>query len=100
LALSFVLLAPLIVAQRVPLGIYAKDDISIDIANRQAKGESIKPAALNDYFVNLYQLVMKDPSISGLEIQIHWNTVNPNPPGANGDYVWDYLGDAFSQVKL
>jgi hypothetical protein len=63
--------------------------------SRKAAGLSIKPAALNDYFINLYQLVMKDPSISGLEIQIHWDTVNPNPPGTNGDYVWDYLDDAF-----
>jgi hypothetical protein len=73
LALSFIVLAPLVAAQvpRRPLGIYAKDDISIDIANRKAQGLSINPAALNDYFINLYQLVMKDPSISGLEIQIH-----------------------------
>src|ERR1700677_3581311 len=115
LALSFVVLAPLVVAQvqdttensqaapavpRIPLGIYAKDDISIDIANLKSMGQPTDPASLNGYFFNLYQLVLKEPAIYGLEIQIHWDTVNPNPPGTNGDYVWDYLDDAFDQVRL
>jgi hypothetical protein len=125
LALSFIMLAPLIVAlsavapsavaqvrnsaensptgpavPRRPLGIYAKDDISSDIARLKAKGKATDPASLNDYFINLFQSVLKDPAISGLEIQIHWGTVNPQSPGINGDYVWDYLDYAFDQVKL
>jgi hypothetical protein len=66
---------------RIPLGIYAKDDISIDIANLKSDKQATDPASLNDYFINLYQLVLKERAVSGLEIQIHWDTVNPNPPG-------------------
>src|ERR1700678_3155198 len=95
LAFCFIVRAPLVVAQvqdttensqaapavpRRPLGIYAKDDISIDIANLMSDNLPTDPASLNDYFINLYQLVLKEPAVSGLEIQIHWDTVNPGPP--------------------
>ena len=29
---------------------------------------------------------------------MHWDTVNPNPPGVANAYFWNYVDDAFSQT--
>jgi hypothetical protein len=85
---------------RRPLGIYAKVSISDDIAALKNAGSPTTREALNDYFNNLYMEMLGNQAISGLTVVVHWDTVNPNPPGAKHDYDWRYVDDAFYQVKL
>jgi hypothetical protein len=94
LALSFILLAPIVVAQpqdaaqssptapavpRRPLGIYAKVSISDDIAALTNAGSPTTREALNAYFDPLYKEMLGNQAISGLTVMVHWDTVNPNP---------------------
>ena len=69
-----------------------------DNTNQQRKANpAITPAALNAYFNNLYQDLLGNPAISGLTLQVHWDTLNPNPPTAANPYDWSYVDDAFNQ---
>jgi hypothetical protein len=79
-------------------GIYAKVNISDNIKQQRKANPSITPAELNHYFDNLYQDLLDNLAISGLVLQVHWNTLNPNPPAATGPYDWSYVDDAFSEV--
>lgn len=107
LVLSFLVLAPSLVAQvqplqpapRRPRGIYAKVNISSYITQQRKANPSITPAELHAYFVNLYQDLLSNPAISGLALQVHWNTLNPNPPAATNPYDWSYVDDAFDRVS-
>ena len=105
LALSFLVLAPVLAAQaqpappRRPRGIYAVVNIEENINQLKKANPSITPAALNTYFNNLYQDLLNNPAISGLTLQVHWDTLNPNPPGAANAYDWSYVDDAFNQAS-
>ena len=102
LALSFLVLAPALVAQpapRRPRGIYAKVNTASEISQQQKANPAITPAQLNAYFNNLYQDLLGNPAISGLVLQVHWDTVNPNPPAAANPYDWSYVDDAFNQAS-
>jgi hypothetical protein len=79
-----------------PLGIYAKVDISAEIL----KNSGMTAAQLNSYFNGLYLEMLQNTAVSGLAIQAHWDTLNPNPPGSAKPYDWTYLDDAFAQVWL
>ena len=97
-------LATALVAQaqpvpRRPRGIYAKVNIASEINQQQKANPSITPAQLNDYFNNLYQDLLGNPAISGLALQVHWDTVNPSPPSDTRPYDWSYVDDAFNQVS-
>jgi hypothetical protein len=79
-----------------PLGIYAVVDVE-DTINQQVKANpSITTAELNAYFINFYTDLISNPAVSGLTLQVHWDTLNPNPPTAPDAYFWDYVDDAFS----
>jgi hypothetical protein len=91
--------SPVSPAPRRPLGVYAKVNITDDIAALKSAEQPTTPKALNKYFNGLYAALLESHAISGLEIQVHWDTLNPNTPGTKGDYDWDYLNDAFAQVK-
>ena len=105
LALSFLVLAPVLVAQaqlappRRPRGIYAVVNVEDNINQQRKANPSITPAALNAYFNNLYQDLLNNPAISGLTLQVHWDTLNPNPPAAANAYDWSYVDDAFNQAS-
>jgi uncharacterized protein (TIGR03437 family) len=71
-----------------------------DNINQQRKANpSITSAAFNTYFNNLYQDLLGNPAISGLTLQVHWDTLNPNPPAAANAYDWSYVDDAFNQAS-
>jgi hypothetical protein len=102
LVLSFLVLAPPLLAQSVPRrpqGIYAVVNIQENIKKEQAADPSIKPAELKAYFVNLYQDLLSNPAVSGLALWVNWNALNPNPPSAANPYDWAYVDDAFSQAS-
>jgi len=101
LALSFLVLAPALVAQpapRRPRGIYAVVNVEQTVNQQQKANPSITPAQLNAYFDSLYQALLDDAAVSGLTLQVHWDTLNPNPPASPNAYDWSYVDDAFAQA--
>src|SRR5580692_2972167 len=96
-ALSFLMLAPALVAQtpRTPRGIYTVVNVE-DIINQNP---SLTPAQLDSYFDGFYQGLLADPAISGLTLQVHWDTLNPNAPPAANAYDWNSVDDAFAQAS-
>jgi uncharacterized protein (TIGR03437 family) len=100
--LSFLLLAPALVAQpapRRPRGIYALVNITEQTNIQTHANPGITPAQLEASFVGLYQDLLGNPAISGLAIFVNWDTLNPNPPSAANPYDWSYVDDAFIQVS-
>ncbi len=100
--LAPVLLAPIAQAQsapRRPRGIYAVVNVETAINQQQKADSSITTPQLDAYFDTLYQSLLADPAISGLTLQVHWDTLNPNPPGAANAYFWNYVDDAFAQAS-
>jgi len=97
---SLFVLAPALLAQkpRTPLGIYAVVKVEDDVTQQQTANPSVTTAQLDAFFNSLYQGLLQDPAISGLALQVHWDTLNPNPPGAANTYLWNYVDDAFAQV--
>ncbi len=86
---------------RRPRGIYAVVNIEQEIA-KQAKATPplTTPLQLSVYFNNLYQQILADPAISGLTLQVHWDTLNPNAPGTPNPYFWTYVDLAFFQALV
>src|ERR1700676_4305656 len=102
LVLSFLALAPALVAQPAPRrarGIYAVVNIEENVNQQKKANPSIAPVELNAYFDNLFQDLLNNPAISGLTLQVHWDTLNPNPPTATNPYDWSYVDDAFNQAS-
>jgi len=92
------MLAPALVAQFRPRGIYAVVDVENEIATLQSASASITPAQLEAGFNSLYQGLLSNQAVAGLAIRQHWNTLNPNPPGAADTYNWNLVDDAFNQA--
>jgi uncharacterized protein (TIGR03437 family) len=86
-------------APRRPRGIYAVVNIEENIKQQQKAQPSITPTELNTYFDNLFQDLLGNPAISGLTLQVHWDTLNPNPPAAASPYDWSYVDDAFNRAS-
>jgi hypothetical protein len=61
-------------APRRPRGIYAV----VNIADAQKANPSFTAVELNAYLSNLYRDLLGNPAISGLTLQVHWDTLNPN----------------------
>jgi uncharacterized protein (TIGR03437 family) len=74
-------------------------NVEDNIKQQQKANPTISAAALNAYFNNLYQDLLGNPAISGLTLQVHWDTLNPNPPAAANPYDWSYVDDAFAQIS-
>jgi hypothetical protein len=98
LVLSFLVLAPVLAAQARPRGIYAVVNVEDDIKSEQKANPSITSAQLNAYFNGFYQDRLSNPAIAGLTLQVHWDTLNPNPPAAANAYDWSTVDDAFNQA--
>jgi len=97
---SLLLPAPALLAQtaRRPRGVYAVVNVEDNINTQTKANPSITTAALDASFSTLYQGLLGNPAISGLTLQVHWDTLNPNPPGASNAYFWNYVDDAFAQA--
>jgi hypothetical protein len=68
------------------------------INQEQQANPAITTAQLDAYFNGYYQGLLNNPAIAGLALQVHWDTLNPNPPGASTSYFWNYVDDAFAQA--
>jgi uncharacterized protein (TIGR03437 family) len=93
-------LAPALLAQnpRRPQGIYAVVDTENLINLQQQANPSITATQLETYFVGLYQVLLSNPAVSGLTLQVHWDRLNPNAPPAANAYDWSLVDDAFAQA--
>lgn len=96
--LAIVLLAPVLMAQVRPRGIYAVVNVDQNINAQQKANPAITSAQLDAYFNGLYQDLLSNPAIAGLTLQVHWGILNPNPPPAANAYFWNYADDAFNQA--
>jgi hypothetical protein len=80
---------------RVPQGVYATIDVS-DYANQHPN--------INDNGIeNFYDTMLANPAISGLDIELHWDFVEQNPPPMGGLTAADltnmnYVNDAFTEA--
>jgi hypothetical protein len=84
-----------------PRGIYAVVNLEQNIAQEAMATPPItSPAGLEGYFDFLYQELLENPAISGLAIQIHWDTLAASPPTATGPDGWTYLNDAFAEAQV
>src|SRR5580698_4435323 len=94
------MLAPSLNAQtpRRPRGIYAVVDTATVINQQQQANPAITAAQLDTYFDNLYGGLLNDPAVSGLTLQVHWDTLNPNSPASANPYAWNIVDDAFAQA--
>jgi hypothetical protein len=101
--LVLVLMASALVAQttpRRPRGIYAVVNVEDNINQQQKANPSITTTQMDAYFNTFYQGLLSNPAISGLTLQVHWDTLNPNAPTSAAPYFWNYLDDAFAQVAV
>jgi hypothetical protein len=84
-----------------PRGIYAVVNIEQNIAQEaMAIPPVTSPAGLQGYFDFLYQELLENPAISGLAMQVHWDTLAANPPTAVGPDGWTYVNDAFAEAQV
>ena len=99
--IAMLVAATTLVAQiqpRRPRGIYAVVDTASVIDQQQQGNPAITAAQLDTYFDNLYVGLLNNPAISGLTLQVHWDTLNPNSPAAANPYEWNIVDDAFNQA--
>jgi hypothetical protein len=73
---------------RIPVGIYAV--VRVEEA-RTTYGSDLS---------GLYATLLSNQAVSGLAIQVHWDTLNPLPPTETGAYTWDPVDQAFASVAL
>jgi hypothetical protein len=76
---------------RAPHGIYATIDISdyISSNNLPQQGADATVSAF-------YDTMLGNPAIAGLDIEVHWDFAQPNPPPAA--FNWGYVDDAFTEA--
>jgi hypothetical protein len=100
LVVFVLVLAPALPAQtpRRPRGIYAVVDTASVINQQQQANPVITAAQLDTYFDTLYAGLLNDPAVSGLTLQVHWDTLNPNSPASANPYEWNIVDDAFAQA--
>jgi uncharacterized protein (TIGR03437 family) len=80
--LALLLLAPISTAQVRPRGIYA-------VVNIEDALKTTTPIAI------LYQSLWTNPAVSGLTLQVHWDTLNPTATS----YDWSTVDAAFTQAS-
>ena len=98
-AVAVVALSHGLFAQVRPRGIYAVVDVENEIATLEMANPSVTVAQLDAGFNSFYQALLSNPAVSGLAIRPHWDTLNPNPPGAPNAYYWNLVDDAFGQAE-
>ena len=76
---------------RAPHGIYATIDISDYVKNNKLKDKG-DDAAVSAF----YDGMLGNPAVAGLDIELHWDFAQPNPPPAALN--WGYVDDAFTEA--
>jgi hypothetical protein len=99
---------------RSPLGIYAvvivdeytgkyNDDLShpagpATLADPCAPVNDPKVTSVDTYFVCLYQNLLENNAVSGIQLTESWKQLNPHPPGTSNAYDWSLPDKLFAQV--
>jgi hypothetical protein len=81
-------------SSRRPRGVYTLVNVEDGINQEQRANPAITTAQLDIYFNNYYQGLLNNPAIAGLTLQVHWDTLNTNPPVASNSYLLELLGAA------
>jgi hypothetical protein len=84
---------------KTPQGIYAVVAPAKEIEELSKTNPGSTAAQLNQDLANLYSALLGNPAVSGLTLQVHWDTLNPNPPNPAGDaitYDWTVVDLAFA----
>jgi len=84
-------------AQRIPIGIYAVVPVERVVSPLQTEGVTV--SGINSYLLSFYAGLLNNPAVSGLTLQVHWDTLNPRHAQKANPYFWDYVDDAFSAVQ-
>ncbi len=80
---------------RGPIGVYAYFSVE-EYAGRPVDQSQTN---IDAYFAGMYASLLDNPAISGLDMRVHWATLNPNDPATStAPYVWDPLDLAFAAV--
>jgi hypothetical protein len=98
--LALILLPFPLKAQAPPRGIFVAVSVLDEIAALQTANPSATQQEMDQGFDQFYLGLLQDSAVAGLALQVHWDTVNPKPPGASDSYFWNYVDDAFAQAKL
>lgn len=94
------LMAPVLIAQTSPRGIYAVVSVVDEISALQTANPSATQNEMDAGFSQFYQGLLQDSAIAGLALQVHWDTVNPKPPGQSDSYFWNYVDEAFKLARV
>ena len=84
---------------RTPRGIYAVVAPAKEINELSKKHPGSTTAQLYQDLANLYSALLGNPAVSGLTLQVHWDTLNPNPPDPPANtltYDWTVVDLAFA----
>jgi len=85
---------------RTPIGIYAVVPVDKEIAVLKEGDPNITVADVDAYFYEQYTELFANPAVSGLALQIHWDTLNPYPPSDYPNaYYWDLVDLAFAEAE-
>jgi hypothetical protein len=85
---------------RRPRGIYAVVDVADQITKWTQQYPEITEAQLASGFATPYSDLLLNPAISGLAIQIDWDTLEPDDPrNYDNPYDWSYLQPAFDAIQ-
>jgi hypothetical protein len=80
---------------RGPAGVYAYFDTEAWFKRAAAQSQSNVDA----YFAGMYASLLDNPAVAGLDMRVHWATLNPNDPATSpAPYAWDPLDLAFAAV--
>jgi hypothetical protein len=97
----FVLAGPSAQAQqpRAAQGVYATIDISDYVQAQENMGNPVNDATVSAY----YDTMLGNAAISGLDIELHWDFAEQNPPPVSGLTAADltninYVNDAFTEA--
>jgi FG-GAP-like repeat len=91
--------APTAHAQRAPRGIYATIDISDYVKQQMSMGNTVNDMTVSAY----YDSFLINSAVSGIDLEVHWDFAEPNPPPANGpltaaDLFLNYVTDTFTEA--
>jgi len=100
--LALTIAAPILTAQARPRGIYVAVSILDEItALNAATPPPTTQEQLDSGFTGFYETLLANSATAGLALQVHWDTVNLNPPdGVKEPYFWNYVDDAFNETKI
>jgi hypothetical protein len=85
--------APPLAPVRGPAGIYAYVVVESYVGRPADQSQS----NIDAYLAGLYASLLANPAIAGLDMRLHWATLNPNDPSTSSTpYSWDALDLAFA----